>query len=271
MYRGEFLNGVHHGRGRFRVADGGVYDGEWRNGQESGNGKYIAPPNEYEGTWTEGQLLRGVWRREGKVHYEGEFISEEHAFLPHGIGKLLDTEGNVAFEGSFQEGKRAGRGTEWLVDGIYAGEFENDARSGKGTLQSSLGNVYDGEWRLGVRSGQGLMTFGNGNGYFKGQWDEDRPEGEGKRAWTREGVALEGSFHLGVALGKAIARWADGSHFTSEWRASVPDGNGSFVAANGWKLEGVWEKGFFVEGSITHPDGRAVRGKVGHGWLPVLS
>lgn len=182
---------MHHGRGRFRVADGGVYEGEWRDGQESGHGVYRAGANEYEGQWAEGALKRGTWRREGKLYFEGEFVSLEHGFRPHGLGTLYGADGKPVYTGGFVQGRRAGTGRELTEEGgVYTGEFAGDTRHGQGVLKGDQGDVYTGEWSLGLRSGRGEIVFGNGNGSFEGFWDTDRPEGHGKRIWPKASVCI---------------------------------------------------------------------------------
>lgn len=80
----------------------------------------------------------------------------------------------------------------------------------------------------------------------------------------------EGNFFSGFMHGRGTLHWADGARLTCDWQANVPEGWGEYCTANGWRLEGRWEKGRFAEGTISHPDGRAVRGKVGDGWMPVV-
>ena len=80
-YKGEFKDGLPHGKGIFEVNDGLFYDGEWENGYSHGYGKY-----------------------KRKNEYEGEFKYSKY----HGKGKLikknLDGEIEKIEEGQFEYG-----------------------------------------------------------------------------------------------------------------------------------------------------------------------
>ncbi len=68
IYEGEWLNGKHHGKGKFTCPNGppeiefkngymygAVYEGEWLDGKENGRGKHTAPDgSSYEGEWQNG-------------------------------------------------------------------------------------------------------------------------------------------------------------------------------------------------------------------------
>ncbi len=54
--------------------------------------------------------------------------------------------------------------------GTYTGEFQNDARSGKGTYKWASGDTYVGEFKNNLMNGWGTYTWVSGRvyeGYFK--------------------------------------------------------------------------------------------------------
>lgn len=63
IYEGEFENGKEHGNGTFRWKNGNVYEGEFVESKRHGWGKMVwASGNTYEGQWVEG-------KKQGKVSY----------------------------------------------------------------------------------------------------------------------------------------------------------------------------------------------------------
>ena len=61
------MNGLRHGKGNFKYADGGVYDGEWEKGIMQGFGRLYYPNNKlaYEGYWR-----NNAFNGRGTVHNE---------------------------------------------------------------------------------------------------------------------------------------------------------------------------------------------------------
>ena len=60
IYEGEFREGEFHGHGKMGWSDGGWYEGEWWNGEMQGHGKEMRPDGSlrHEGAWSKGQPLR---------------------------------------------------------------------------------------------------------------------------------------------------------------------------------------------------------------------
>ena len=56
IYEGEFLNGKQHGQGTYRLPNGYVYEGAWQEGKIEGKGKAKYPDGAvYEGEFKSGQ------------------------------------------------------------------------------------------------------------------------------------------------------------------------------------------------------------------------
>ena len=56
IYEGEFLNGKQHGQGKYRLPNGYTYEGSWIDGRIEGEGKAEYPDGAiYEGNFKSGQ------------------------------------------------------------------------------------------------------------------------------------------------------------------------------------------------------------------------
>lgn len=134
-YLGEVKDGLPHGVGKAEYKNGNIYEGNFQNGQRTGQGKLM------------------LISRDGTKTYdiiEGEFLN----------GKIV--KGKATFV----------RGDRMLYYGIeYEGEFKNDVPHGKGKktyvkdLHAVTGKYYEGEFKEGKEHGNGLLTVVNGDIY----------------------------------------------------------------------------------------------------------
>jgi hypothetical protein len=85
---------VRHGEGVFIYPNGDVYSGWWRDGKKHGNGTYIFKESKmkFKGTWSDGNIISGVWEFHNNVHYRGNFERNK----PKGEGVWVFPNGNVA-------------------------------------------------------------------------------------------------------------------------------------------------------------------------------
>lgn len=80
IYKGEWKDNKRHGEGTYEWSDGHKYIGEFENDKRQGEGKYIWPSGErYEGEWKDGKR--------------------------NGYGILYDKDGNIQFEGRWNNDK----------------------------------------------------------------------------------------------------------------------------------------------------------------------
>jgi len=159
-----------------RYADGGIYKGTFRHGQQHGTGTYTLPNGyEYTGEWVNGEIRgQGVARFPNGSVYEGEFAKGQ----PNGIGKIVFTDGGT-YEGGWVDGKITGTGIALYANGArYEGEFLNAVHHGRGLIQYAGGAVYDGEWAKGVVEGEGKLTYADGAVYH-GLFSQGEPNGRG--------------------------------------------------------------------------------------------
>lgn len=140
-YLGEVKDGLPNGYGKAEYKNGNIYEGNFQNGQRTGQGKLMLISGDGTKTYDviEGQFLNGKIVK-GKatfvrgdrmmyygVEYEGEFKDD----VPHGKGKKtyvkdLHPVTGKFYEGGFKEGKEHGNGLLTTANGdVYRVKFKN--------------------------------------------------------------------------------------------------------------------------------------------------
>ena len=167
-YSGNYLNGKYHGKGIMISKTGSKYDGDWENGEKSGKGVFNDRVHEYfnpEGDIYEGEFSDGLENGNGIKYYRGIFQSAkkyEGTFkdgLENGKGKILFENGDF-FEGEIFNGISWDEDTSNSSGSIYS-SFE-----GSGIYAYSNGTQYKGKFKR-VNDGQafGESFFTNGKNY----------------------------------------------------------------------------------------------------------
>ncbi|XP_045659427.1 MORN repeat-containing protein 1 isoform X4 [Ursus americanus] len=203
-YEGEWKGGKKHGQGKLLFKDGSYYEGEFVDGEITGEGcrLWASSGNTYSGQFVLGEPQgRGVMKYKAGGHYEGEL---SHG-LREGHGRLVDRDGQ-AYWGSFHNNQRHGRGHMVFRNGDkYEGDWVRDQRQGHGVLCRADGSTYEstwlspqGQWHSDVFSGLGNMTHCSGAVYH-GMWINGHPVAQAKRI---------------VILGPEVMDVAQGSSFT---------------------------------------------------------
>eukprot|EP01036_Dinobryon_divergens_P029543 gene29543-38659_t len=118
--------GQMHGQGRYILATGDVYEGNFVCGIIQGPGKYsYANGNSYHGEFMDGKS--------------------------HGKGRLTLADGSY-YEGDFERGYFHGKGKMiWVGGETFEGCFEDDKQNGKGRFTYPNGKVVKGVWRNGQK------------------------------------------------------------------------------------------------------------------------
>ncbi len=133
VYYGEYnAAGEYEGRGTYRWAKGGVYEGDYKAGKAEGVGIYTGPDgsSEYVGQWKANQRDGfGKGRDPEGNAYEGGYKADSF----DGNGTLRNADGSV-FVGFHFKGNAVGEGVAWLADGQTALRM----RDGKRVEQISL-------------------------------------------------------------------------------------------------------------------------------------
>ncbi len=256
VYQGEFKDGLFHGRGILRWENGAVYEGEFRNGLAHGHGRL---------TGAEGSVL------------EGEFRNG----LAHGLGRYTGPTGD-AYVGEFRQDLFWGRGTYTDRDGtIFKGEFRRGMAHGTGQIHFSHGAIYEGQIRYWRMQGQGTYTDKDGIVYrgwfedgfpvrgeilrgrdrYEGEIENWRPHGQGMLQYG-QGDRYTGEFWYGQFHGRGTYVYANGDRYEGEFRFNERHGHGVFIrhGAKGHKRkqEGWWQLGVYIG---TEPPGTTLSRK----------
>lgn len=166
-YSGDWANNAFDGFGEYHyVNQHAIYQGEWKEGLQHGNGLYKCPDFSYDGEWDQGWMDGdGTLVFKNKDKYEGTL----HENIIDGVGCYTYANGN-RYEGEFVEGKLCGLGAFQFKNGNrFEGEFFNGKIYGDGTmyLKTKEGFVsITGFWPLdGSFPKEASILFANGDLY----------------------------------------------------------------------------------------------------------
>ncbi|XP_065655109.1 alsin isoform X2 [Hydra vulgaris] len=217
-YKGMWLKGYPHGRGKMSWEDGTYYEGEFIHGLFYGYGQMKWPQTAlnlmekmYEGEWFEGMMF-GY----GKMKY-GQF--EEYI-------------------GHFRDGLRHGHGMlKTLVP--------------KNTLET----VYIGDWVNDVKQGYGVLDYVIRGEKYMGMWVNDQRQGYGVVV-TVDGVYYEGKFVQNKLVGRGILLSEDETCYEGEFTADMLlNGKGVLTLPNGDFIDGTffgnWGESIKVNGTFS--------------------
>jgi hypothetical protein len=213
---------------------GDIYQGEYLNGQASGQGTYI---------WKNGDKYVGEWksdRRNGK----GTFT----------YGPKSDRAGTI-YIGDFKNGRANGKGKAIALDGsTYEGEVKDSERSGQGTFISAEGVVQHGIWK---------------NDKFQYAKKPTKPAPVAKIA-TRTGVDSslpDCPSDMNLLRHNCFGTYTyRGNIYVGEWRDGTYGGQGTFTynpngEHAGMRYTGEWKVGKWNgQGTLTHQDGSVSKG-----------
>jgi hypothetical protein len=225
-YKGDFIAGVPHGKGKFYHCNGHLhYKGEVHSGELTGRGKLFWP--------------------NGNLKYEGGI--ENHEF--HGFGIYYDENGKLIHKGYWYKGSK------------YIGEIKDSVPNGYGDLYDKEGHLqYKGNWFNGVMHGEGIEFDDHGfrirgqwyYGYrYVGEWKDGKPHGFGLMYYQRRKFLYRGYFFQGVFHGEGTLFMHEKVLFTGEFKQGIYHGTGKLYDFQGLLIKmGRWVKGQFVEPMI---------------------
>ena len=222
-YKGEYLNGKKHGKGRDYCNGRLIYEGEYLNGEKNGKGKeyYCNGRLIYEGEYENGKMHgKGKeYYSDGKLKYEGEYENG----IKHGKGKEY-CNGKLEYEGEYLNGKKwsgyfynnngsvefklangKGKGKEYYSDGElkYEGEYLNGEKNGKGKEYYCNGRlIYEGEYLNGEKNGKGKEYYSDGKLEYEGEYENGKMHGKGKEYYSDGKLKYEGEYENGKMHGK---------------------------------------------------------------------
>lgn len=187
-YEGELKDGLQSGKGIFTAPDGIRYEGEWKDGLQNGQGIYIDENGDrYEGEFHNGMKHGNIIitlsnGNQEKVIYRNDIKQRNEAFTGLWItdinsGCLIwngdPVQGqSIRWDGACLDRKATGKGTaQWYLNG------KPDGR-------------YEGEYKEGKRNGKGRMVSVDGS-HYEGEWKDNHPNGNGSFTWA-DGSHYEG-------------------------------------------------------------------------------
>jgi hypothetical protein len=233
-----------------------VYEGEWRNSNLHGRGKWVSPEAqlEYDGEWFLGARA-GQGRFHCKVtdtYYAGRWYEGKR----HGKGELTEAEGT--YRGEFRDHRFHGVGEYVYGDGHkYRGEWADDRFDGTGTYTFPSGAKYDGEWSRGLLEGKGTAHYDKeGTEVYTGEWSAGKRHGRGVH--RAADFVYSGEWEWGARNGTGTCQWADGSVYEGEFWRGQPHGEGTMQLADHATYSGEWSEGRrHGRGVYTAPSERA--------------
>jgi hypothetical protein len=182
-YRGQLLDGLPHGKGRMKWPNGEAYVGRWKNGKRHGHGemKYEDKGHVFVGRWINDDMNDGTMKFPDGTKYVGSFKEG----VMYGYGMMTWPSGTT-YKGEFRNDERNGEGTCRVFEVVegrkklmkeYIGNWENDKKSGIGSMFWPDGDKYEGAWKDNERHGHGVMK--ENITVYEGNWEDDRKNGTG--------------------------------------------------------------------------------------------
>ncbi|KAI8127457.1 hypothetical protein FF38_03855 [Lucilia cuprina] len=175
--KGNFSNGVMHGKCRLEYPNGKMYSGDVIHGVIEGYGRMFIPKvGLYKGNLKNGKFWgHGTLIINEKELYEGNF--RNGLFNGHGHKQHSD----YVYIGEFVDNQRCGYG---VLDRIATGEkylglFADNKRIGNGVCISSTGDYFEGSFANDELTGRCIAIFPNGF-YYEGESTLNGPSGLGK-------------------------------------------------------------------------------------------
>ena len=140
-----------------------IDDGEWKDGNMEGKGKY---------KFNDDSIHEGIFKRNlpngyGESTYSGGtvYVGEWKDGYPDGKGKAIyqhhRDRGSIVYEGDWKAGRRHGEGTLTYTNGsTYKGGFQRGRFHGRGTFSSKdTGLLYTGGFQRGYVSGRCIIVL----------------------------------------------------------------------------------------------------------------
>ncbi|MFH5923129.1 MORN repeat-containing protein [Roseomonas xinghualingensis] len=193
--QGNFTGGRINGPGARIMANGDLYQGEFRDGRAAGRGTL---------------QFRGS---DGST-YEGEFRDD----LPNGQG-VRSWRNGARYTGAWVAGVRQGTGTMNYGNGTsYTGAWRNNQRSGIGTMNYGGGTTYEGSWANDQRNGTGtyrVFSPGGASAVYSGEWRNDMRNGFGSEVFPENNVRIDGNFLNDKPHGRVVYT-SNGDRFEGE-------------------------------------------------------
>ena len=209
-FEGIFINGKRNWIGKEYNSFGGlIFEGKFLDGLINGKGKeYYNNNSKFIGEYLNDTVYNGtIYNYEGKKECE----------IKNGKGKIkeYDYNGRLIFKGEYLNGKRNGKGVEYIDQkcncgdkqikcshnekiSIFIGEFLNGERNGRGEVYNEIGKlIFKGEFLNGYKNGIGEEFNEEGNLIFKGEYLNEYKNGKGEEYDNDGNIIFKGQYIKG--------------------------------------------------------------------------
>jgi hypothetical protein len=249
-YTGEFKDDQYHGYGVLRDASC-QYEGEWRNGLKEGSGTCrLQTGNEYVGHFSLNKKS-GY----GVMHYAN---ANETTVDEHGV--ITDSAGDI-YEGYWEDDLKSGSGTLKRKDGsIWTGTWRKDRLLYQQIVMSN-GDLYEGERIDKVPNGEGTMTYAANGAKYQGKWLNGQRHGGIGTLEYPSGEWYQGIWRFNQRCGQGSMKWPDGTKYEGLWMGDRMNGRGTYTWTDGRVFKGIFNQGELFRGTMKMPNGDVLSGE----------
>jgi len=159
-----------------------------------------------------------------------------------GTMRLKTSWGPGEYVGNFEDSEFHGYGRlevpiSFTERAVYAGNWANGFREGRGTHWNGDGKLYIGEWRNNMRHGFGSYFFNIPD------WQENKHT----EFWLKDNYEnYTGDFVEDHFQGQGTYRWPDGQKYVGGFFASDKHGEGTFFYVTGTSRKQYWNYGDLI-------------------------
>lgn len=214
-FTGEWKDGQPY-KGKMVYGDMCTYEGEFRHGKRSGQGKISWPDgSSYDGDWWDNNYHgRGILTKINEYIYDGEWFGGKK----YGQGKITYADG-TSYIGEWASDEKDGKGVITNLDGSTCEENWTYGKLRTIKMTKSDGSSYEGQWPWGSN---GIIKLINPDGsIFEGSISDKNKAG--RMTWPNgscyEGVILDDKKH-----GRGKMSWPNGSCYDGNWVYDVKHG-----------------------------------------------
>jgi hypothetical protein len=215
IYEGDLKNNERSGVGKYTFTSGSAshYSGEWLNSNMHGKGQlFFKDKSHYNGTWHFGKMAEGELNLHNGDKVQGTFKDDE-LFID---GTYFFKNGD-RFEGPLINFKKDGPGKYfWNDKSFVEGYWEEDLQFNSAKIVYQDNSRFEGIFEYGLRTGEGVFFYPDGQKVLK----------------------VTSSFEKGVKHGMEQVDFSDGSVFKVNWINGKMDQHVSFKAKD-YSYEGA--------------------------------